>query len=92
MNIKLTQTRSINTTANTATIMTTIMTTNMTTNNYHNNDYDHDHDHLHEVKEDCSGGMAELGCDSIDKLKSKLHNLDLEILEPTRFKEIKLII
>ena len=72
------------------------MTTNMTTNNDHehdhNNDYDHDHDHLNEVKEDCSGGMAELGCDSIDKLKSKLHNLDLEILEPTRFKEIKLII
>jgi hypothetical protein len=25
-----------------------------------------------------SGGMTELGCDSIDKLKAKLHSLDKE--------------
>ena len=35
----------------------------------------------------CSGGMTELGCDSVDKLKSKLHSLDLEILDQNKFKE-----
>ena len=33
------------------------------------------------------GGMTEIGCDSIDKLKSKLHSLDMEILDPNKFKE-----
>ena len=33
------------------------------------------------------GGMVELGCDAIDKLKSKLISLDKEILDPNKFKE-----
>ena len=32
--------------------------------------------------------MTELGCDTIDKLKTKLSTLDMEILDPHKFKEI----
>lgn len=32
-------------------------------------------------------GMVELGCDSVDKLKSKLPSLEKEILDPSKFKE-----
>ena len=38
-------------------------------------------------KEEFLGGMMELGCDSIDKLKSKLPNLEKEILDQNKFKE-----
>merc|ERR1711892_1372651 len=38
-------------------------------------------------REEFIGGMVELGCDAIDKLKSKLINLDKEILDPNKFKE-----
>jgi len=39
------------------------------------------------TREEFVGGMTELGCDSLDKLKSKLHHLDMEILDPNKFKE-----
>jgi len=38
-------------------------------------------------REEFIGGMTELGCDSIDKLKAKLHSLDKEILDQNKFKE-----
>ena len=38
-------------------------------------------------KEEFLGGMIELGCDSVDKLKTKLPNLEKEILDQNKFKE-----
>ena len=38
-------------------------------------------------KEEFLGGMIELGCDSVDKLKAKLPNLEKEILDQNKFKE-----
>ena len=38
-----------------------------------------------------TGGMTELGCDSVDKLKSKLQSLDMEILDQNKFKEIFMV-
>jgi len=37
--------------------------------------------------EEFIAGMTELGCDSVEKLKNKLHSLDMEILDPNKFKE-----
>jgi len=38
-------------------------------------------------KEEFLGGMTEMGCDSVDKLKAKLPNLEKEILDQNKFKE-----
>ena len=38
-------------------------------------------------REEFLGGMIELGCDTIDKLKAKLPNLEKEILDQNKFKE-----
>eukprot|EP00095_Tigriopus_kingsejongensis_P001512 snap_masked-scaffold220_size252247-processed-gene-0.4 protein:Tk01512 transcript:snap_masked-scaffold220_size252247-processed-gene-0.4-mRNA-1 annotation:"dcn1-like protein 1" len=38
-------------------------------------------------REEFINGMTELGCDSIDKLKSKLPTLEREISDPLRFKD-----
>jgi len=38
-------------------------------------------------KEEFLGGMIELGCDSVEKLKTKLPNLEKEILDQNKFKE-----
>lgn len=39
------------------------------------------------TREEFLTGMNELGCDTIDKLKTKLSTLDMEILDPNKFKE-----
>jgi len=38
-------------------------------------------------REEFVSGMTELGCDTIDKLKSKLPQIEMEILDATKFKE-----
>ena len=38
-------------------------------------------------REEFLGGMAELGCDAIDKLKQKLSSLEKEINDQNKFKE-----
>jgi len=38
-------------------------------------------------KDEFFSGMMELGCDSVDKLKAKLPNLEKEILDQNKFKE-----
>jgi len=38
-------------------------------------------------REEFFSGMTELGCDTIDKLKSKLPQIEMEILDATKFKE-----
>lgn len=39
-------------------------------------------------REEFMNGLADLGCDSIDKLKSKLHSLDNDLRDPSRFKDL----
>jgi DCN1-like protein 1/2 len=41
------------------------------------------------TREEFVTGMNELGCDTIDKLKTKLNTLDMEILDPNKFKDNK---
>ena len=38
-------------------------------------------------REEFLGGMSELGCDAIDKLKQKLSSLEKEIMDQNKFKE-----
>jgi len=38
-------------------------------------------------REEFVSGMTDLGCDTIDKLKSKLPQIEMEILDATKFKE-----
>ncbi|TRY67172.1 hypothetical protein TCAL_03086 [Tigriopus californicus] len=38
-------------------------------------------------REEFMSGMADLGCDSVEKLKSKLPTLEREIMDPNRFKD-----